>query len=155
MKFFALGLLLANPFIAHGQIQAQGMDLASAMRAADAAQAAALAAGYNIVISLYDQHGNLKYLRRMDDTAVGSIQVAQLKAATAASFPMSSAALAERSARQPANPYASIPGLVLLEGGLPIFDAQQHHVGSIGISGATPSLDGQFAQAGVQAYAER
>lgn len=125
------------------------------MRMADAAQAKAQSAGYTIVISIHDHHGNLKYLRRMDDTAVGSIQVAQLKASTAARFPVSSAALAERSAGQPGNPYASIPGMVLLAGGLPLFDAQERHIGSIGISGATAALDEQFAQAGLDAYAER
>ncbi|MGE8476972.1 MAG: hypothetical protein ACN6PK_01660 [Pseudomonas shirazensis] len=40
------------------------LELRSAMLMADAAQQAAVAQGYNIVISVHDQHGNLKYLRR-------------------------------------------------------------------------------------------
>jgi len=36
------------------------LELRSAMLMADAAQQAAVAQGYNIVISVHDQHGNLK-----------------------------------------------------------------------------------------------
>jgi glc operon protein GlcG len=154
MKRLIACLLLATPLLAKAHAESPGLSLSTAMRMADAAQAAATTAGYKVVISLHDQHGNLKYLRRMDGSAVGSIQVAQLKAATSASFPLSSAALAERSASRPGNPYAGIPGLVLLEGGLPIFDLQRRHVGSIGISGATAALDEQFAEAALAAFAD-
>jgi glc operon protein GlcG len=51
----------------------------------------------------------------------------------------------------PANPYASLPGFLLLEGGLPIMDAKGAHIGGIGISGATPELDAQFTQAALDA----
>ncbi|RRV43850.1 MULTISPECIES: heme-binding protein [Pseudomonas] len=51
----------------------------------------------------------------------------------------------KRSAALPAKPYASLPGFTLLGGGLPILDANGEHIGGIGISGATPELDAQFA----------
>ncbi|MCO7564589.1 heme-binding protein [Pseudomonas guariconensis] len=114
---------------------------------AKAAERAARAEGFAIVISIVDNHGNLKHFHRMDGTSSGSIKVAQLKASTSARFPLSSRSLAERSAALPASPYASLPGFTLLEGGLPIMDANGEHVGGIGISGATPELDTQFAQA--------
>ncbi|MFJ4155337.1 heme-binding protein [Pseudomonas sp. NPDC089752] len=121
---------------------------AEAARAmAAAAERAARAQGYAIVISIVDNHGNLKHFHRMDGTSSGSIKVAQLKASTSARFPLSSSALAERSAALPANPYGSLPGFTLLGGGLPIMDAHGQHIGGIGISGATPELDSQFAQA--------
>lgn len=100
------------------------------------AERAARAHGYAIVISIVDSHGNLKHF----------IQVAQLKASTSARFPLSSSSLADRSASLPANPYASLPGFTLLGGGLPIIDGDGQHIGGIGISGATPELDAQFAQ---------
>lgn len=112
-----------------------------------AAERAAIARGYAIVISIIDNHGNLKHFHRMDGTSSGSIQVAQLKAATSARFPLSTRALSERSSAHPANPYASLPGFTLLEGGLPILDRNGKHIGGIGISGATPELDAYFAQA--------
>jgi uncharacterized protein GlcG (DUF336 family) len=114
---------------------------------AAAAERAARAQGVAIVISIVDNHGNLKHFHRMDGTSSGSIKVAQLKASTSARFPLSSSTLAERSAALPTNPYASLPGFTLLGGGLPIMDANGQHIGGIGISGATPELDAQFAQA--------
>ena len=42
---------------------------------------------------------------------------------------------------------AYVPGIVLLEGGLPIISKDGQHLGSIGISGANPQLDGLCAQA--------
>ncbi|MEI2830864.1 GlcG/HbpS family heme-binding protein [Pseudomonas mosselii] len=117
---------------------------------ADAAERAARAQGFAIVISIVDNHGNLKYFHRMDGTSSGSIQVAQLKAETSARFPLSTRSLGERSTALPANPYASLPGFTLLEGGLPIMDANGRHIGGIGISGATPELDAQFARAALE-----
>ncbi|HDS1817223.1 TPA: heme-binding protein [Pseudomonas putida] len=114
---------------------------------AAAAERAARAQGFAIVISIVDNHGNLKHFHRMDGTSSGSIKVAHLKASTSARFPLSSSTLAERSAALPANPYASLPGFTLLGGGLPIMDTNGQHIGGIGISGATPELDVQFAQA--------
>jgi len=111
------------------------------------AERAAIAQGYAIVISIVDNHGNLKHFHRMDGTSSGSIEVSQLKASTSARFPIASSKLAERSAGLVANPYASLPGFTLLGGGLPIMDSNGRHIGGIGISGATPELDEQFAQA--------
>ncbi|WP_218168306.1 heme-binding protein [Pantoea sp. B9002] len=114
-----------------------------------AAERAAQKEGFAIVVSIIDNHGNLKYFNRMDGTSFGSIEVSQLKALTSAKFPVSSKTLAERSANLPGNPYAAIPGMLVLEGGLPIFNQAGAHIGAIGISGATPELDAKFAQAGI------
>jgi glc operon protein GlcG len=108
----------------------------------------------NIVISIFDNHGNLKYFQRMDSTSYGSIRISQLKAKTAASMPLTSRALQERSANMPANPYGAIPDMLLLGGGLPIITKDNQHIGSIGISGATPELDEMCAQAGLDEIAE-
>jgi glc operon protein GlcG len=108
----------------------------------------------HIVISIYDNHGNLKYFQRMDNTSYGSIRISQLKAKTAASMPISTNALAERSAKMSANPYSAIPDILLLGGGLPIITKDSQHIGAIGISGATPELDEVCAQAGLDAIAE-
>ncbi len=124
----------------------------TAKNIASAAESAALKKGYSIVVSIVDNHGNLKYFNRMDNTSVGSIDVSQLKASTSAKFPMSTEELSKRSEQQRGNPYASIPGMLLLGGGLPIFNKAGKHIGSIGISGATPELDAEFARAGVDQY---
>lgn len=106
------------------------------------------------MIAIMDSHGNLKYYRRMDGNNFVSVRMAQLKALTSASIPISTKALAERNLNTPNGPYLSVPGIVLLEGGLPIITKDGQHIGSIGISGANPELDGICAQAGIDAIAD-
>ncbi|MDY0834177.1 GlcG/HbpS family heme-binding protein [Pseudomonas sp. SED1] len=109
-------------------------------------------AGFNIVISIMDNHGNLKYFNRMDNTSVGSIEVAHLKASTSAKSPVPTEDLATRSSSLPGNPYSAIPEIPLLGGRLTIINRSGQHLGSIGISGAPPpELDELFAQAGLEA----
>lgn len=125
-----------------------------AKKIANAIEKKAIENNINIVISILDNHGNLKYFQRMDNTSYGSIRISQLKAKTSASMPLSSQALADRSSKMPANPYSSIPDILLLGGGLPIITKDGQHIGSIGISGATPELDEMCAQAGIDAVAD-
>lgn len=127
----------------------EALSLTMAKYLIDGAQAAANEQGIALVISVYDQHGNLKAFERMDNTSFGSIRVSQLKAKTAASFPVSTRDLAERSAAMDANPYASVPDMLLLGGGLPVFTPTKLHIGAIGISGATPEIDMHCAQLGI------
>lgn len=121
---------------------------------ADAAQAKAEEKNLKIVIAIMDDHGNLKYYRRMDGNNFVSVRMAQLKAMTSASIPVSTKVLAERSAAMPNDPYLAVPGIVLLEGGLPIITKDGQHIGAIGVSGANPELDGICAQAGLNAIAD-
>lgn len=114
------------------------------------AQVRARELGINIVVSIFDNHGNMKLFERMDNTSWGSIRVSQLKASTSASFPISTRVLSEKSTRAPGNPYATIPDMVLLGGGLPIILGNTH-IGSVGVSGASPEIDEQCAQAGINA----
>lgn len=127
------------------------LTLKDSQKIADAAETKAQEKNITIVISIYDNHGNLKYFRRMDNTSYGSIRISKLKAKTSASMPVASKDLAKRSSGMPANPYSSIPEILLLGGGLPIFNSQNQHIGSIGISGATPELDEECAQFGLDA----
>ena len=137
-------------------VQIQILPLALATRMLDAAQAKAQQLGIRIVVAIIDNHGNLKAFARMDGSASGSVQIAQLKANSSASLPLSTRTLAERNGGQPGGPYAggAIPGVVLLPGGLPIHSKAGEHLGGIGISGATPDLDEQCAQAALDAVAD-
>lgn len=125
-----------------------------AKKIALAAEKKATENNINVVISIYDNSGNLKYFQRMDNTSYGSIRISQLKAKTSASMPVSSKALTERSANMPANPYSAIPDILLLSGGLPIITQDGQHIGAIGISGATPELDEHCAKAGLEAIVD-
>jgi len=121
---------------------------------ANAAEAKAIENNLKIAIAIMDNHGNLKYFRRMDGNAFISVRMAPLKALTSASMPISTKALALRNETISNGPYLGVPGIVLLEGGLPVITKDGQHIGAIGISGATPELDGICAQAGLDAIAE-
>src|SRR5579863_4753306 len=133
-------------------VKALSLDMAKKM--ADAAEKQAIEKQLNIAIAIMDCHGNLKYYRRMDHNNFVSVRMSQLKAMTSASIPISTKALAERNKSMDNSPYSSVPGMVFLEGGLPIITKDGQHIGSIGISGANPELDGICAQAGLDAVEE-
>lgn len=134
-------------------ITVKALSLAMAKKIADAAEAKAVEKALKIVIAIMDNHGNLKYYRRMDGNNLVSVRMAQLKALTSASIAISTKDLANRNETLPNGPYSSVPGIVLLEGGLPIITQDGQHIGSIGISGANPESDGICAQAGLDAVA--
>jgi uncharacterized protein GlcG (DUF336 family) len=135
-------------------ILVKALSLLMAKKMANAAQAKATELGLKIVVAIMDNHGNLKYYLRMDGNNVVSVRMAPLKALTSASIPISTKALAERNAALPDGPYLGVPGIVLLEGGLPIITKDGQHIGSIGISGANPELDGICAAAGLESIAQ-
>lgn len=120
-----------------------------AKKIAVAAQEKATEIGVKVSISILDNHGNMKYFQRMDDANYGSIRISRLKANTSASMMVPSSVMCDRSAAMPCNPFAEIPGIVLLHGGLPINSSDGRHIGAIGVSGATSEQDVQCAQAGI------
>ncbi|HXW53508.1 MAG TPA: heme-binding protein [Myxococcota bacterium] len=132
-------------------LTASVLSLDMAKKMADAAETKALALGINIAIAIMDNHGNLKYFRRMDRNGFISVRMAPLKALTSASMPLSTKGLAARNETLTNLSYLGIPGIALLEGGLPIITHQGEHIGSIGVSGATPELDGICASCAVDA----
>lgn len=129
----------------------KALSLQMAKKMADGAEQAAIENKITIAIAIMDAHGNLKYYRRMDNNNFISVRMSQLKALTSASIPVSTKALADRNKNIENGPYLSVPGIVLLEGGLPVITMDGQHIGSIGISGANPELDGLCAQAGLDA----
>ncbi len=135
-------------------IQIKTLSLLTAKKIANAAELKAIENQIKIAIAIMDAHGNLKYFQRMDGNSFISVHMSQLKAMTSASMPVSTKALAERNNGLTNSPYSSVPGIVLLEGGLPIITRDGQHIGSIGISGANPELDGICAQAGLDAVVD-
>lgn len=132
----------------------KALSLEMAKKIADAVETKAQEFQVKIAVAIMDNHGNLKYFRRMDGNNVISVVMAPLKAHTSASIPISTKALAERNATLENGPYLGVPGLVLLEGGIPIITTDGQHIGSIGVSGATQEIDGICAQCGLDAIAD-
>ena len=71
------------------------LNLELAKHIATAAEKEAAANGWTMVIAVLDDGGSLIYLVRMDDTQIGSIEVAQMKARTALRFKRPSKAFEE------------------------------------------------------------
>ncbi len=120
-----------------------GVDQAKALSASAIAEARKN--NWTIVVAIVDTGGHLVYLERMDHTQVASVDVATRKAWTANSFKRPTKAF-EDAAQGGRVVTLSLPGVVPIEGGVPIV-VDGKIVGAIGISGATSAQDGQVAAA--------
>lgn len=129
-------------------INKQVLGLSGAKKIAAAAELEAVRNKWNVVIAVVDDGGHLVYLQRLDGAPTGSIDVAIGKARTAAAFKRPTQVFDEMTKTRPA--ITSIPGIVPLEGGVPVMvDGQL--VGAVGVSGATSQQDVQVAKAGISA----
>jgi uncharacterized protein GlcG (DUF336 family) len=138
----------AAPVLAQQQQTVMSLDTAKKMAAA--CESMAKQQGWKMITAIMDSGGNLKYLSRMDGAFLGSIEIAQLKANTSASFPFSTRQLGDI-AKERVPGIVHVPGLVTFAGGLPIVTAKGEHLGSIGVSGASADQDEQCAQAALDA----
>jgi glc operon protein GlcG len=129
------------------------LTLTIAKQIAAAAEAEAIKNKFTMVIAVLDDGGNLIYLERMDETQLASILIAQGKAHTALAFKRPTKAL-EDAVAGGRNAILSMPGAVLVEGGLPLATPDGKIIGSIGVSGGTSPQDGIVAKAGVDAFAK-
>jgi uncharacterized protein GlcG (DUF336 family) len=129
-------------------IQKTSLSLSDAKLAADAAEQAAAAAGLAVVIAVVDDGGNLLYLARMEGAPIGSVEVAQAKARTAARFKCETKDL-EAGVKSGVLSLLSLD-LLPFEGGIP-FIANSRIAGAIGVSGSSAVEDGQVARAGIAA----
>lgn len=129
--------------------QKSALTLDDARRVAAAAREHAQANQWPVVIAIVDDGGHLLYLERLDNTQVGSVQVAIEKAKTAIAFRRPSQSI-EAAIAGGRTVMLKLPGATPIEGGLPLLH-QGDFVGAIGISGVTSQQDGQIAQAGLAA----
>jgi glc operon protein GlcG len=126
------------------------INLADAKKAADAAVAEVAKAGSAPdAIAIVDHGGFLIYFERMDNTQLGSVEIAIEKARTAALFRRPSKVF-EDALASGRNAILALRGVVPLDGGVPIISGGKL-VGAIGASGGTTQQDGQVAKAGADA----
>ena len=142
---FLFGFLRADAQVTTKKVVT--LDLAKKIAAA--AEAEAKKNNWNAVIAIVDDGANLVFLERLDNTQLGSLEVAIQKAHTAISFKRPTKAYEDMVAGG-RTAILGVPGIVPIEGGLPlIVDGQ--FIGAIGVSGGTAQQDGQVAKAGVEA----
>jgi glc operon protein GlcG len=126
--------------------------LEAAGRMVAAAETEARANGWAVTIAIVDPAGDLVLLHRLDGASLGSVEISQAKARTAARFKRPTKALEEAVAGGRIVVMA-LPGVTPVEGGLPIALGDRV-VGAIGVSGASSAQDAQVAAAGIRALGQ-
>jgi uncharacterized protein GlcG (DUF336 family) len=111
--------------------------------------------GVPVCIAVLDASAQLKAFSRMDGALLGSTDIAQKKARTAALFGMNTEAVGEF-----CKPGGTSPGLeltndvlVVFAGGVPIYGADGTLLGAVGVSGGAVAQDQEIALAAVAALA--
>ena len=106
--------------------------------------------GTKMDIAVVDAGANLKAFARMDGAWLGSIDIAQKKAATARYFDLNTCEIGKLS--QPGGALYNIEhsngGLISFPGGIPLTNASGEIIGAIGVSGSSVEDDHTVAQAG-------
>jgi glc operon protein GlcG len=146
----ALTLTIGSALVSGADLATRkALTLEVAKQMAAAAEAEAVKNKWNVVIAIVDEGANLVYLQRMDETQIGSIDVATQKAQSAIKFKRPTKAF-EDAVAGGRNVILKLPGAMPVEGGLPI-SADGRIIGAIGVSGVTSQQDAQIGQAGVNA----
>ncbi|HVG12835.1 MAG TPA: heme-binding protein [Flavisolibacter sp.] len=121
-----------------------------------AAKQKATTLGTKMNICVVDAGSNLVAQVRMDGAWIGSVDIAQKKARTAAWFTMDTAALSPLV--QPGASLYNIEhsngGLITFPGGVIIKNAQGEIIGAVGVSGSTVEDDHAVALEGAQAISK-
>ena len=124
--------------------------LAVAEKAIQAAKAKATELNVLMNICIVDSGVNLVAFARMDGAWIGSVDISQKKAKTAAWFTMDTAALSPLV--QPGQPLFNIEhsngGLITFPGGVIIKTGEGTIIGAIGVSGSSVDNDHAVAVAG-------
>ncbi|MDQ3185896.1 MAG: heme-binding protein [Pseudomonadota bacterium] len=125
------------------------LTLDDAKKIAAAAEAEARRNDWPVVIAIVDDGAHLLHLLRLDNTQFGSIEVAIRKAGAAIAFCRPTKVWEEHISDGRMR-YLGLPGILPIEGGLPI-TVNGQFIGAIGVSGVRSNQDAQIAQAGLDA----
>jgi glc operon protein GlcG len=153
VSVIVMGLLLSAAIASAQLVDKKSLTLDAAKKVAAAAEEEASKNKWTVVIAIVDDGSNLVYVQRLDETQIGSIEVAIQKAKTSASFKRPTKALEDAVMTGGRTVVLSLPGALPIEGGLPIV-VDGKMIGAIGVSGVTAQQDAQIAKAGVDALAK-
>jgi glc operon protein GlcG len=127
------------------------ISLELAKKVAAPALAEALKNSLSVAVAIVDTSGNLVYYEKMDNTQLGSANVAIAKARSSAVFKRPTKAFEDVLAAGGSGlRVLGLPAALPLEGGIPLL-LDGKIVGAIGVSGATSAQDAQCAKAGADA----
>jgi uncharacterized protein GlcG (DUF336 family) len=134
----------------------QTISLQAATTLIEAAHQKATDLGVAMNIAVVDESGMLKAFHRMDgNNNAASVDIAQMKAFSAASFRTPTHQVAEGAADNPQRiaSLTNVPGFTLLLGGYPVMDGEAV-IGGIGVSGGSPEQDMEVAEAALGALSQ-
>ena len=125
--------------------QAEAIIHAANLKAADI--------GIAVSITVLDPAGHLKAFLRMDDSWLGSIDVAMKKAKTSVLFQVATQDIWEvcKPGAQAHGLESTNDGLVTFAGGIPLKTTDGRLIGAIGVSGGQVPQDFEIARAGAAA----
>lgn len=156
LSFIAAACLLPSAARAQEPIPyGAPVTLEQARKIIAAAEAEAAKNKWPVAIAVVDGSGHLVSFARLDNTQLGSIEIAQEKAKCAALFRRPTRVFEEALAKGGENlRVLKAPGILPIEGGVPIIHDGKI-IGAIGVSGVKATEDGQVAKAGADALAEK
>jgi glc operon protein GlcG len=126
--------------------------LENAKKAATSAVSEASKNNWNVAVAIVDTAGTLVYYEKMDNTQVGSANVAIDKARSAALFKRPTKAFQDALASGGDGlRVLRLQGAVPSEGGIPLL-VEGKIIGAIGVSGATNTQDAQCAKMGADVF---
>jgi glc operon protein GlcG len=129
--------------------------LEQARKVAAAAEAEAVKQKWPVAIAIVDSSGYLVSFTRLDNTQLGSIDIAKEKARCSALFRRPTKAFEDALKMGGENlRILKAPGILPIEGGLPIL-VEGKIIGAIGVSGVKSFEDAVVALAGVNALKPR
>ncbi len=143
--------VLANAFAQMPNPYGAPISLENAKKAAAPAIAEAAKNNWSMAIAIVDPSGNLVYYEKMDNTQIGSANLAIEKARSAALFKRPTKTYQDAlAAGGEGLRVVRVPGAMPIEGGIPIL-VEGKIAGAIGVSGGTSAQDGQCAKLGADA----
>jgi len=150
-KLLFLFTILSFYAVAQKEPYGESISLVQAKKMLSAAEAFALKNQWTVVIAIVDTGGNLVLLQKIDNTQIGSIDIAIGKARTANNFKRSTKVFEDAVTKGGVGlRVLNVPGMMPLEGGEPIL-LNGKVIGGIGVSGMQSGQDEEVVNAGLAA----
>jgi glc operon protein GlcG len=144
--------LLTSAFAQMPNPYGLSITLENAKKTSVPALAEAAKNNWSVAVAIVDPAGNLVYYEKMDNTQLGSANVAIDKARSAALFKRPTKAFQDAlAAGGEGLRVLRLQGATPVEGGIPLV-SDGKIVGAIGVSGVTSAQDGQCAKAGADSF---
>jgi uncharacterized protein GlcG (DUF336 family) len=146
-----VGMLACSAWAQMPNAYGTNISVDAARKVAISAVAEAQKNGWTMAVAVTDTGGNLVYYEKMDNTQIGSANVAVGKARSAVLYKRPTKAMQDALAAGGEGwRILALEGAVPVEGGLPLL-VEGKIIGAIGLSGGTSAQDGMAAKAGVDA----